>query len=152
MTRGFSDPNCTWSTQISLLIVQFSQKYCQNLRVFSSIKQTQTHTYIYIQNQTRMSYKAVYRHEQPAQYQPECRAHRAARRLILGWLRASIHQPSMTSEVGCVFIIPSSIQIDLFAIITLSLEVVTVLAMLTSLRPKNASAIIFCIGCLFCFP
>ena len=46
---------------------------------------------IHIQNQTRMSYEAVYRCERPAQYQPECRARRAARRLILGWPRASIY-------------------------------------------------------------
>ena len=38
----------------------------------------------HIQNQPRMEYSAVYRREQPAQYQPECRARRAARRLILG--------------------------------------------------------------------
>ena len=61
---------------------------------------------INIQNQPRMAYEAVYRREQPAQYQPECRARRAARRLILGWPRASIQRPSTPSEVGCVFIIP----------------------------------------------
>ena len=66
-----------------------------------------------------MAYEAVYRRERPDQYQPECRARRAARRLILVWPQASIQGPSRPSEVGCVFIIPSSILIDLFAIITL---------------------------------
>ena len=75
---------------------------------------------INIQNQPRIAYEAVYRSEWPAQYQPECRARRAARRLILGWPRASIHRPSTLSKVGCVFIIPSSIQIDLLAIFTMS--------------------------------
>ena len=64
---------------------------------------------VYIQNQPGMEYKAKYRRERPAQYQPECRACRAARRLILGWPRAWIFVPSTTSEVGLVFIIPSSI-------------------------------------------
>ena len=60
---------------------------------------TQTHTYIYIyidiyryiQNQPRMTYEAVYRREPAARYQPECRARRAARRLISGCRRASMH-------------------------------------------------------------
>ena len=39
----------------------------------------------------------------PISPETECRAHRAARRLILDWPRAEIHCPSTTSEVGCIF-------------------------------------------------
>ena len=68
------------------------------------------------------------------------------------WLVARVDtRPRTTSEVDCVFIIPSSIQINLFAIITLSLEVVRVLAMLTSLpTEKSAAYVVFrkmALGC-----
>ena len=61
---------------------------------------------INIQNQPRIAYEAVYRREPAARYQPQSWARRAARRLISGWRRASIHRPSTPSKVGCVFIIP----------------------------------------------
>ena len=102
-----------------ILGVFFDKKFnfCQNAN--KATPSVSLHPVVNIQNQPRMAYEALYRREWPDQYQPECRARRAARRLILVWPRASIHGPSRPSEVGCVFIIPSSILIYLFAIITL---------------------------------
>ena len=45
---------------------------------------------IYIQNQPRMEYSAVYRRERPAQYQPECRARRVTK-VDIGRPRAAIY-------------------------------------------------------------
>ena len=100
-----------------------------------------------IQNQTRMSYSAVYRRERPAQYQPECRARRATRRLILGWPRASIHGRVRHPRLVVYLLYLRSFK----SIYLPRLSRFRVLAMLTFLRPKNASATIVRFGRLRSF-
>ena len=62
-----------------------------------------------IQNQPRVKNEVGYQHECRDQYQPECRARRAAQRLVLIPTRVLIPDTSASHEVGLVFIIPSSI-------------------------------------------
>ena len=83
------------------------------------IRSLEVATYYIYKTNREGSTRSIINASVDPRYQPECRARRAARRLISGVDASVDGRPRTTIEVGCVFIIPSSILIDLFAIITL---------------------------------